>query len=43
MYLIFLSYSVCVLIFSTFYMRYKIGVLEERLISITSFDSHIKE
>ncbi|XP_061874008.1 GRAM domain-containing protein 2B isoform X3 [Colius striatus] len=34
---------VCVLIFSTFYMRYKISVLEERLISITSFDSHVKE
>ncbi|OXB66103.1 hypothetical protein ASZ78_012446 [Callipepla squamata] len=34
---------VCVLIFSTFYMRYKINVLEERLISIASFDSHVKE
>ncbi|XP_053911032.1 GRAM domain-containing protein 2B isoform X2 [Cuculus canorus] len=34
---------VCLLIFSTFYMRYKISLLEERLISITSFDSCIKE
>uniref|UniRef100_A0A8C0J7T1 GRAM domain containing 2B n=1 Tax=Chelonoidis abingdonii TaxID=106734 RepID=A0A8C0J7T1_CHEAB len=34
--------SVCVLVFSTFYMRYKINVLEERLISMASFvDSHI--
>ncbi|KFP14099.1 GRAM domain-containing protein 3, partial [Egretta garzetta] len=41
--LIFYAILVCVLIFSTFYMRYKISVLEERLISITSFDSHIKE
>ncbi|NWW85306.1 GRM2B protein, partial [Rhynochetos jubatus] len=41
--LIFYAVLVCVLIFSTFYMRYKISVLEERLISITSFDSHIKE
>ncbi|XP_071588030.1 GRAM domain-containing protein 2B isoform X3 [Heliangelus exortis] len=38
--LIFYAILVCVLIFSTFYMRYKISVLEERLISITSFDSH---
>ncbi|KFV47122.1 GRAM domain-containing protein 3, partial [Tyto alba] len=41
--LIFYAVLVCVLIFSTFYMRYKISILEERLISITSFDSHIKE
>ncbi|XP_010559983.1 PREDICTED: GRAM domain-containing protein 3 [Haliaeetus leucocephalus] len=41
--LVFYAVLVCVLIFSTFYMRYKISVLEERLISITSFDSHIKE
>ncbi|XP_075596761.1 GRAM domain-containing protein 2B isoform X3 [Balearica regulorum gibbericeps] len=41
--LVFYAILVCVLIFSTFYMRYKISVLEERLISITSFDSHIKE
>ncbi|XP_074711353.1 GRAM domain-containing protein 2B isoform X2 [Strix uralensis] len=41
--LIFYAVLVCVLIFSTFYMRYKISVLEERLISITSFDSHLKE
>ncbi|KFP85560.1 GRAM domain-containing protein 3, partial [Acanthisitta chloris] len=41
--LIFYAFLVCVLIFSTFYMRYKISVLEERLMSITSFDSHIKE
>ncbi|NXT25963.1 GRM2B protein, partial [Syrrhaptes paradoxus] len=41
--LIFYAVLVCVLIFSTFYMRYKISVLEERLISITSFDSHVKE
>lgn len=41
--LIFYAILVCVLIFSTFYMRYKISVLEERLVSITSFDSHIKE
>ncbi|XP_040436040.1 GRAM domain-containing protein 2B isoform X1 [Falco naumanni] len=41
--LIFYAVLVCVLIFSTFYMRYKISVLEERIISITSFDSHIKE
>ncbi|XP_065517815.1 GRAM domain-containing protein 2B isoform X6 [Lathamus discolor] len=41
--LVFYAVLVCVLIFSTFYMRYKINVLEERLISITSFDSHIKE
>ncbi|KAK4816250.1 hypothetical protein QYF61_013884, partial [Mycteria americana] len=40
--LIFYAVLVCVLIFSTFYMRYKISVLEERLVSITSFDSHIK-
>ncbi|NWR38958.1 GRM2B protein, partial [Tachuris rubrigastra] len=38
-----LQLDVCILIFSTFYMRYKISVLEERLMSITSFDSHIKE
>ncbi|KAM9507657.1 GRAM domain-containing protein 2B isoform 6-T6 [Guaruba guarouba] len=41
--LVFYAVLVCVLIFSTFYMRYKISVLEERLVSITSFDSHIKE
>ncbi|XP_064294411.1 GRAM domain-containing protein 2B isoform X1 [Phalacrocorax carbo] len=41
--LIFYAVLVCALIFSTFYMKYKISVLEERLISITSFDSHIKE
>ncbi|XP_054041165.1 GRAM domain-containing protein 2B isoform X1 [Rissa tridactyla] len=41
--LVFYAFLVCVLIFSTFYMRYKINVLEERLISITSFESHIKE
>ncbi|XP_065512042.1 GRAM domain-containing protein 2B isoform X3 [Caloenas nicobarica] len=41
--LIFYAILVCILIFSTFYMRYKINVLEERLVSITSFDSHIKE
>ncbi|XP_057271265.1 GRAM domain-containing protein 2B isoform X3 [Pezoporus wallicus] len=41
--LVFYAVLVCVLIFSTFYMRYKISMLEERLISITSFDSHIKE
>ncbi|NXS10285.1 GRM2B protein, partial [Neodrepanis coruscans] len=41
--LIFYAVLVCVLIFSTFYMRYKISVLEERLMSITSFDSRIKE
>ncbi|XP_050572499.1 GRAM domain-containing protein 2B [Cygnus atratus] len=41
--LIFYAVLVCVLIFSTFYMRYKINVLEERLISITSFDSHVKD
>ncbi|KFP92031.1 GRAM domain-containing protein 3, partial [Apaloderma vittatum] len=41
--LVFYAVLVCALIFSTFYMRYKISVLEERLISITSFDSHIKE
>ncbi|XP_068781881.1 GRAM domain-containing protein 2B-like isoform X3 [Struthio camelus] len=41
--LIFYAVLVCVLIFSTFYMRYKINVLEERLISMTSFDSHVKE
>ncbi|XP_042729753.1 GRAM domain-containing protein 2B isoform X2 [Lagopus leucura] len=41
--LIFYAVLVCVLIFSTFYMRYKINVLEERLISIASFDSHFKE
>ncbi|XP_025000741.2 GRAM domain-containing protein 2B isoform X2 [Gallus gallus] len=41
--LIFYAVLVCVLILSTFYMRYKINVLEERLISIASFDSHVKE
>ncbi|NXI36314.1 GRM2B protein, partial [Galbula dea] len=41
--LIFYAILVCVLIFSTFYMKYKISVLEEHLISITSFNSHIKE
>ncbi|KAJ7425450.1 GRAM domain-containing protein 3 [Willisornis vidua] len=41
--LVFYAVLVCVLIFSTFYMRYKISVLEERLMSLTSFDSHIKE
>ncbi|NXU55083.1 GRM2B protein, partial [Turnix velox] len=41
--LVFYAFLVCVLILSTFYMRYKINVLEERLISITSFESHIKE
>ncbi|XP_062483831.1 GRAM domain-containing protein 2B isoform X6 [Pezoporus occidentalis] len=41
--LVFYAVLVCVLIFSTFYMRYKISMLEERLISITSFDSRIKE
>ncbi|XP_065601705.1 GRAM domain-containing protein 2B isoform X1 [Cyrtonyx montezumae] len=41
--LVFYAVLVCVLIFSTFYMRYKINVLEERLISIASFDSHVKE
>ncbi|NXF09180.1 GRM2B protein, partial [Smithornis capensis] len=41
--LIFYAILVCILIFSTFYMRYKISVLEEHLMSITSFDSRIKE
>ncbi|KAM8792818.1 GRAM domain-containing protein 2B [Eudromia elegans] len=41
--LIFYAVLVCVLIFSTFYMRYKINVLEERLISMTSFESHVKQ
>ncbi|NXD14876.1 GRM2B protein, partial [Nothocercus nigrocapillus] len=41
--LVFYAVLVCVLIFSTFYMRYKINVLEERLISMTSFESHVKE
>ncbi|XP_063996066.1 GRAM domain-containing protein 2B [Pogoniulus pusillus] len=41
--LIFYAILVCVLVFSTCYMRYKISILEERLLSITSFDSHIKE
>ncbi|XP_071436044.1 GRAM domain-containing protein 2B isoform X2 [Pithys albifrons albifrons] len=41
--LVFYAVLVCVLIFSTFYMRYKISVLEERLMSLTSFDSRIKE
>ncbi|KFV66850.1 GRAM domain-containing protein 3, partial [Dryobates pubescens] len=41
--LILYAIVVCVLIFSTFYMRYKISILEEHLISIASFDSHIKE
>uniref|UniRef100_A0A8C0QQR2 GRAM domain containing 2B n=1 Tax=Chelonoidis abingdonii TaxID=106734 RepID=A0A8C0QQR2_CHEAB len=40
--LVFYAALVCVLVFSTFYMRYKINVLEERLISMASFvDSHI--
>nr|XP_056704575.1 GRAM domain-containing protein 2B [Euleptes europaea] len=35
---------VCILIFSTFYMRYKIHILEEQLGSIASFvDLHINE
>ncbi|NXD30055.1 GRM2B protein, partial [Spelaeornis formosus] len=34
---------VCFLILSTFYMRYKISVLEEHLMSMTAFESHIKE
>ncbi|XP_060091505.1 GRAM domain-containing protein 2B isoform X2 [Heteronotia binoei] len=35
---------VCILIFSTFYMRYKIHILEEQLGSMASFvDSHINE
>ncbi|XP_067425323.1 GRAM domain-containing protein 2B isoform X2 [Emydura macquarii macquarii] len=42
--LIFYAVLVCVLIFSTFYMRYKINILEERLVSMASFvDSHINE
>ncbi|XP_019372387.1 PREDICTED: GRAM domain-containing protein 3 isoform X2 [Gavialis gangeticus] len=41
--LIFYTILVCILIFSTFYMRYKINVLEERLVSMTSFDSHVNE
>ncbi|NXN09656.1 GRM2B protein, partial [Indicator maculatus] len=41
--LILYAIIVCVLIFSTFYMRYKISILEEHLISVRSFDSHIKE
>uniref|UniRef100_A0A8C9U7Z8 GRAM domain containing 2B n=1 Tax=Serinus canaria TaxID=9135 RepID=A0A8C9U7Z8_SERCA len=41
--LVFYAILVCVLILSTFYMRYKISVLEERLMSMTAFDSHIKE
>uniref|UniRef100_A0A8C8R9R8 GRAM domain-containing protein n=1 Tax=Pelusios castaneus TaxID=367368 RepID=A0A8C8R9R8_9SAUR len=42
--LVFYAVLVCVLIFSTFYMRYKINVLEERLVSMASFvDSHINE
>ncbi|XP_062455272.1 GRAM domain-containing protein 2B isoform X2 [Rhea pennata] len=41
--LIFYAVLVCILIFSTFYMRYKINVLEERLISMTSFESHVKD
>ncbi|XP_031951502.1 GRAM domain-containing protein 2B isoform X1 [Corvus hawaiiensis] len=41
--LVFYAVLVCVLILSTFYMRYKISVLEERLMSMTAFDSHIKE
>ncbi|NWI60512.1 GRM2B protein, partial [Calyptomena viridis] len=41
--LIFYAVLVCVLIFSTFYMRYKISILEERLMSITSIDSRTKE
>ncbi|XP_037757570.1 GRAM domain-containing protein 2B isoform X3 [Chelonia mydas] len=35
---------VCVLVLSTFYMRYKINVLEERLVSMASFvASHIND
>nr|XP_006130176.2 GRAM domain-containing protein 2B isoform X1 [Pelodiscus sinensis] len=42
--LIFYAVLVCVLVVSTLYMRYKINVLEERLISMASFvDSHINE
>lgn len=42
-YLVFLS-SVCVLILSTFYMRYRINTLEEQLGSLTSnMDSHHAE
>ncbi|NXN85321.1 GRM2B protein, partial [Bombycilla garrulus] len=41
--LVFYAILVCVLILSTFYMRYKISVLEERLMSMTAFDSHLKE
>ncbi|KYO20591.1 GRAM domain-containing protein 3 isoform A [Alligator mississippiensis] len=41
--LIFYTILVCILIVSTLYMRYKINVLEERLVSMTSFDSHINE
>uniref|UniRef100_A0A8C4W4A2 GRAM domain containing 2B n=1 Tax=Gopherus evgoodei TaxID=1825980 RepID=A0A8C4W4A2_9SAUR len=40
--LVFYAALVCILVFSTFYMRYKINVLEERLVSMASFvDSHI--
>uniref|UniRef100_A0A8D0HEP6 GRAM domain containing 2B n=1 Tax=Sphenodon punctatus TaxID=8508 RepID=A0A8D0HEP6_SPHPU len=40
--LIFYAILVCVLIFSTFYMRYKINALEERLGSMASvIDSHM--
>ncbi|KAM9138868.1 GRAM domain-containing protein 2B [Pangshura tecta] len=40
--LVFYAALVCVLVFSTFYMRYKINALEERLVSMASFvDSHI--
>ncbi|XP_023967359.2 GRAM domain-containing protein 2B isoform X1 [Chrysemys picta bellii] len=42
--LVFYAVLVCVLVFSTFYMRYKINVLEERLVSMASFvDSHIND
>ncbi|XP_019410788.1 PREDICTED: GRAM domain-containing protein 3 isoform X4 [Crocodylus porosus] len=41
--LIFYTILVCILIFSTFYMRYKINVLEERLVSMTSFDSRVND
>ncbi|XP_074851121.1 GRAM domain-containing protein 2B isoform X2 [Carettochelys insculpta] len=40
--LIFYAVLVCILVFSTFYMRYKINVLEEQLVSMASFvESHI--
>ncbi|XP_053887792.1 GRAM domain-containing protein 2B isoform X1 [Malaclemys terrapin pileata] len=42
--LVFYAVLVCVLVFSTFYMRYKINALEERLVSMASFvDSHIND